>query len=121
MSALIPATQEVATSSTSNSNLEPTLSPKASEKDGAPAAAGSTSQMDVTGTNTDILPIKWSFDSPAQQQGGLAQDDKVKGKQGGLAQDDRDSAGANPSKSRKNRSNSAPKGSTEAPKEPSTE
>src|SRR5271157_2516497 len=135
MSALIPATQEVATSSTINSTSQANGTAQDEVPQGLkprPEAAifGAAEAAPLQDRNYEIaskdgapaiLVVQGSFDSPAQQQGGLAQDDKVKGKPGGLAQDDRDSAGATASKSRKNRSNRAPKGSTEAPKEPSTE
>ncbi|HKN22961.1 MAG TPA: hypothetical protein VJX73_16165 [Terracidiphilus sp.] len=61
MQTQIPA-GELATQSTNTFTNDPTLSPKAGEKGGAPG----------------ILQVKGSFDSPAQQQGGLAQDDTCK-------------------------------------------
>src|SRR5271157_5553290 len=126
MSALIPAMQEVATSLTSNPTSQANGAAQSEVPQGLkprPEAAivGAAEAAPLQTRAPDILVLEGSFDSPAQQRGGLAQDDKVKGKQGGPAQDDRGSAGANPSKSGKNRSNRAPKGSTEAPKEPSTE
>src|SRR5271166_670800 len=61
MQTQIPA-GELATQSTNTFTNDPTLSPKAGEKGGAPG----------------ILQVKGSFAPPAQQQGGLAQDDTCK-------------------------------------------
>jgi hypothetical protein len=67
MSALTPAQEEVATPSTSNP----------------------TSQVNETSASANTLPLKGSFDLPAQKRGGLAQDDRVEGNQAASAQHDR--------------------------------
>src|SRR5271166_6012603 len=126
MSALIPATQEVATSSTSKPTSQANGAAQSEVPQGLKprpegAIFGAAETAPLQNRAPDILVLEGSFDSPAQKQGGLAEDDRVKENQARLAQEDKGGAATTARKSRKQRSNRAPKGNTEAPKEPSTE